>query len=650
MVTAFFAALGLFLATAAALAGRVTPKRAAAAPLSLLAVGATGAAAWTGSRHRRAASAGALVAAVPGLGRPEQGYVSSSACRSCHPSQHESWRRSFHRTMTTLATPETVRAPFGGESVSSRGRTYRLDRRGDEFWADLVDPDWERDQRLAGRDPDDSGDAPLVSRRVVMVTGSHHMQTYWVAGGHGNEVYNLPFVFLYERDAWVPREDVFLRPPTAGRFFAVWNNSCIECHSTAGKVGFQLEQEVFRSSVAELGIACEACHGPAAAHVEANRSPWRRYRLHLTGAPDPTIVQPARLSQKASGQVCGQCHGVSLPDPMDWLQHGHRFRPGQDLEASRVVVRPASAADSAPLRELVARDPAALPSRFWADGMVRVSGREYNAMIESACYRKGDLTCLSCHSMHASEPDDQLAVGREGDGACLQCHERYASAGPAHTHHSAGSQGSRCANCHMPHTTYGLLKAIRSHWIDSPTAASTLRTGRPNACNLCHLDRTLAWTGEHLGRWYGQPRPPLGDDQQRYSAALLALMRGEAGQRALAAWSFGWAPAQAASGRGWMAPYLAHLLEDPYATVRYIAARSLRTLPGYEGFDFDFIAAPDTRSRARRRALDVWFDLPASRVDRKGESVLIDANGDPLHGVLARLAAERDDRPVVLSE
>ncbi len=650
MSLAFLAALVVFLAAAAALAARVTPKRSAAPVLSLLAVAATSALAWAAARGRRAASTRALAAAVPGLGRPDEGYVSSSACRSCHPSQHESWRRSFHRTMTTLATPETVRGRFAGEVLTSRGRTYDVGRRGDEFWVDLADPDWERGQRLAGHDPDERGEAPGVSRRVVMVTGSHHMQTYWVAGRHGNEVYNLPFVFLYEQDRWVPREDVFLRPPTAGRFFAVWNNSCIECHSTAGKVGFQIAEEVFRSSVAELGIACEACHGPARAHVEANRSPLRRYRLHLGGDADPTIVQPARLSQEASAQVCGQCHGVTLPEEMDWLQHGHRYRPGQDLEASRYVVRPAADGRSARLRELAERDPFALPSRFWADGMVRVSGREFNAMIESGCYQKGDLTCLSCHSMHASAPDDQLAAGREGDGACLQCHERYASAAGAHTHHAAGSTGSRCANCHMPHTTYGLLKAIRSHWIDSPTVASTLGTGRPNACNLCHLDRTLAWTADHLERWYGQPAPALAENDRRYSAALLALLRGEAGQRALAAWSFGWPPAQEASGRGWMAPYLAHLLEDPYATVRYIAARSLRTLPGYAAIDYDFIAPPEARSRARKRVLDVWIDLPADGVDRRGESVLIDASGEPMHGVLARLATQRDDRPLMLNE
>jgi hypothetical protein len=48
--------------------------------------------------------------------------------------------------------------------------------------------------------------------------------------------------------------------------------------------------------------------------------------------------------------------------------------------------------------------------------------------------------------------------------------------------------------------------------------------------------------------------------------------------------------------------------------------------------------------------LDVWFDLPARGVDRRGESVLIDGAGEPMNATLARLARQRDDRPVVLNE
>jgi hypothetical protein len=61
----------------------------------------------------------------------------------------------------------------------------------------------------------------------------------------------------------------------------------------------------------------------------------------------------------------------------------------------------------------------------------------------------------------------------------------------------------------MPFTTYGLLKAIRSHQINSPSVQGSLETGWPNGCNQCHQDRTLAWTADYLSRWYDVPRPKL---------------------------------------------------------------------------------------------------------------------------------------------
>ena len=47
------------------------------------------------------------------------GYVSSDTCRACHPAEYESWHGSYHRTMTQVATPDTVRADFDGVQVDA---------------------------------------------------------------------------------------------------------------------------------------------------------------------------------------------------------------------------------------------------------------------------------------------------------------------------------------------------------------------------------------------------------------------------------------------------------------------------------------------------------------------------------------------------
>jgi hypothetical protein len=251
--------------------------------------------------------------------------------------------------------------------------------------------------------------------------------------------------------------------------------------------------------------------------------------------------------------------------------------------------------------------------------------------------------------------DDQLQIGMRGNQACLQCHEEYEQEEvlTRHTHHAAGSSGSLCYNCHMPHTTYGLQKAIRSHQVDSPTVAASLATGRPNACNQCHLDRTLQWTSQHLDRWYGIPQVTLTADEQQTAASVLWLLRGDASQRALMAWSMGWRDAHQASGDDWQAPLAAQLLEDPYDAVRFIAARTLRSLPHLADAGVDFSASPPERSAQREHVWDLWHKQRKKLQSRDAagrRAILIDESGALMRDELNRLLQQRDDRDIYLSE
>jgi hypothetical protein len=365
------------------------------------------------------------------------------------------------------------------------------------------------------------------------------------------------------------------------------------------------------------------------------------------GRTDETIFNPARADHVKSSETCAQCHGaLQFADRAAWARDGVPFRPGGDLASGyRMVAH--GAADFAAASDPRAR--ALMDGTFWPDGMLRVSGREFSGMEQSGCYRHGDLSCLSCHAMHGyADRNDQLAPGKDGDGACAKCHASYVADPSRHTHHAAASSGSRCYDCHMPHTAYGLLKAIRSHAITSPTVDESARAGRPNACNLCHLDRTLAWTADALHAWYGQPKAHLTADQESIAASVLWALTGDAGQRALIAWHMGWAPALEVAGRDWIAPFLAELLVDPYAAVRYIAGRSLRRVPGFEDFAYDYVAPLTARDDARTRAHERWRSASQDRAGAR-PALLVDGDGVRSPEV-ARLAARRDDRPVELLE
>jgi len=570
------------------------------------------------------------------------GYVGSSACKDCHAEQFTSWHASYHRTMTQPATPETVLAPFDGVQLQTDGLHASLSRQEGEFFVETFDPAWERAVYLQGRDARSERVSRRIKAKVVMVTGSHHFQVFWIRSPTGSELLQFPWRFELSQRRWMHRKDVFLGPPgfRPGMHFRLWNSDCILCHSTGGQPGLDRNSGVMEETrVAELGISCEACHGPAKQHVALMRGRSRENRPP-PNRKEPAVIHPLKLSHRLSSQVCGQCHSHFRHSRPSVMQTGVTYRPGDELTNHGEFITPAR-------KEHVS-------SRYWSDGACRSGGREFNGMKASACYLQGKMSCMSCHSMHQSKPNDQLADQMRGNRACYQCHAEYEAKLTEHTHHPASSSGSLCYNCHMPHTSYALLKAIRSHRIDSPRVSSVGHNSRPNACNLCHLDRTLDWTGRHLNRWYGTPAPELTDDERQTAASVIWLLRGDAGQRVVAAWHAGWAPALKASGSDWIAPILAQSLDDPYSAVRWVAYRSLKHLPGFKNFRYDFDGRPRDRAAAVIRARDRWESLPDGQ-ERNAPSkdrpqVLLKARRKIDKNRLKQILKRRDDKPLAIVE
>ncbi len=597
----------------------------------------------------------------------EDGYITSDACEACHPREYQSWHASYHRSMTQVASPSTVIPSFDGVDIGAvRANPMHLERRGSELWAEFDDPDYR------GR----NGETRRISRPVVMMTGSHHQQAYWYATGLHRLISKLPAMYLVDDRRWIPRRAAFLHPadepPASGT--GGWNGICISCHTTNGKSRIDTPlgsrpvlKQVVESNVSEFGVACEACHGPGDEHAGSNRNPARRYWFHLSGQPDRTVVQPQRLDPRRPSEVCGQCHSVwefyDIAGERRANSIGLPYRPGDQLRDTRFIAQPTANLNSSTMREILSEDPAFMSDSFWPDGMIRVSGREFNGLIESPCFKAADqtqaMTCFSCHSMHKRSDDPrtlqqwadqkQLSAGMDGNQACLQCHPQFRTNLAQHTKHQ-GKSGNLCYNCHMPYTTYGLLRALRSHQVSSASVAASVSTGRPNACNGCHLDKTLQWTADYLDKWYGIERPKLNAEEATISAAVLWLLRGDAGQRALIAWSLGWQPAQQASGVHWIAPILGQVLDDPYEAVRMIASRSLKGLPGFADFDYDFLSQPDLRATAPLKAINVWRGTLGSIRRRNDPAVLLDSDGNVTIDLMNRIKQERDNHPMSLRE
>ena len=122
-------------------------------------------------------------------------------------------------------------------------------------------------------------------------------------------------------------------------------------------------------------------------------------------------------------------------------------------------------------------------TRFWSDGSPRLTAYEYQGLLRSDCFRRGGMTCLSCHAMHAGDPHGQMRPDLPGDAICTQCHGAYSGTRLAqHTRHARASAGSRCVACHMPPVVYGIMNWHPTHEIVSPDPRAAAASGKPDAC------------------------------------------------------------------------------------------------------------------------------------------------------------------------
>ena len=204
----------------------------------------------------------------------------------------------------------------------------------------------------------------------------------------------------------------------------------------------------------------------------------------------------------------------------------------------------------------------------------------------------------------------------------------------------------------MPYTTYGLLKTVRSHQISSPSVQATLETGRPNACNLCHLDKTLAWTAAPDSDGTARRRPRSAAIATTSVAASLAwLLTGDAGQRAIVAQSMGWAGRAAGVGYELAGAVSRAVLDDPYDAVRYITSPIAHARSRRSGdLAFDFVAPPHGARGERVRAMEIWRRTRDDASWRGNAALLINRDGTFNAAVVNRLARARNNRRVTYRE
>jgi hypothetical protein len=265
-----------------------------------------------------------------------------------------------------------------------------------------------------------------------------------------------------------------------------------------------------------------------------------------------------------------------------------------------------------------------------------------------------------------------IAPEMRGRTACAACHPAIVADPGAHSRHRAGGPGADCYACHLPRITYGILETHPTHRIQVPDPSRAWRHDMPEACTLCHVDRTAAWAAEAMADRFGgteaaaagatspaaaaAPAPPAGDFRE-IAECVRALFAGDVVQRAVAARALDRAVPHADEPASplWTVPLLILTLEDDYPAIRRFAERGLGELLAREGVaapatGFDPLAEPDARAAAVERWWAWWSALDRGAIAHPGEAVPLDADLVPEREVIDRLKAGRDESVIAIGE
>lgn len=423
-------------------------------------------------------------------------FVGSAVCGECHKKQHAGWKRDWHARALSRSEPAWVVGRFDGTHFAGSSSEAWMRRQGARFIMRAQVPsgsfsDFLVDWVIGGKRMQDAVTVLPDGRWQILpvyyhVTGGGEWVDYNEAK-QGRIGPDHPFFWTnFRRNA---------------------NHECLDCHTSGLRTGYARGSGRFTTEFADAGVGCESCHGPGGRHAE-----------DLSAS---SIIHPGKLDRERALDLCAQCHGPR--DPLfPIFDSAHRYQPGQRYEDS--------------YQPLVVVLGSGRSGEYFPDGRPKSSSFEYQALLQSLCYRRGGVTCLSCHAApHDSTAQNELRPERKQvrrgstpieDAACVGCHGAIAAQGIRHTHHRGVA--ARCTSCHMPKVVSGVLDRFADHAIDVPAPQNTERHGIPSACGTgtCHRGRAPALlTADLLRLW-----PDAGQRQARRLRLADAIDEATAGQ------------------------------------------------------------------------------------------------------------------------
>lgn len=319
--------------------------------------------------------------------------------------------------------------------------------------------------------------ARFTKDQVAFVYGSRWKQRYFTKVG--DDYFPLSAQWDFADHSWRP----YHVPDKGGDWWTAFYPSdnlqrptgptCDGCHS----VGYDIHSR----QVAEWNVGCERCHGPGSEH---GAHPSRN-----------NILNPGQMDPVASSDTCIQCHSQGQPRSSPIEGKYYDWPVGYNVGLKL--------ADYWKLEDCTLGQ---TTFYYFPDCTAHKNRMQGNDFAQSVMYRHG-ITCATCHDVHGTSNYAQLR--KPADQICLDCHGPATANGPhtatleEHTHHKAGSAGSRCVSCHMPAIeTEGVPATfVHAHTFRFITPEMTDKYGIPNPCTSCHNDKNTAWAENAISRW-----------------------------------------------------------------------------------------------------------------------------------------------------
>jgi tetratricopeptide (TPR) repeat protein len=380
-------------------------------------------------------------------------YAGSESCRECHQAEFDLWAASHHGLAERSFRPDLDEAAFSPSHKFTHA-SQTSEARMQDGQAHIV---------TLGL----SNVAPHGVERVI----GHSPLRQFLAPTAGGRWQPHELAFDPAKSEWFDiygNED--RQPGEWGHWTGRgmnWNSQCAECHNTRLQKNYDAATDSYDTKMAEMGVGCEACHGPMKSHVKWSKAhPGSKEK-------DPTIK---RLSPGQILETCGTCHSRQDNLTGDFVP-GDSFFDHYSLEILDHT------------------------GCWYPDGQVRNEDYELASFLGSKMHSSG-VRCVDCHNPHSAK------ILLPGNNLCMQCHSGGVTNVPVivpaeHGHHKLTEAGSQCVGCHMPVTHYMQRHPRHDHGFTIPDPLLTKELGIPNACNRCHEDKSTDWAIEYAEKWYG---------------------------------------------------------------------------------------------------------------------------------------------------